>query len=796
MAIKRYNDDDGSYAPKRSRNEAEYNDYDDGEDDYDGGEIVIPKAAGARLEADMSTLSANDRLSSRFRSDVDGKVHDYAKLVLKPDHQFRPLYVAPDGRIFLESFSPIYQRAYDFLIAIAEPVCRPRVIHEYNLTAYSLYAAVSVGLQTDDIISVLERLSKTPLPNGIIQYIRLCTTSYGKAKLVLKQNHYFIESAFPQNLQMLLKDNTIRNARVAGQEMQTSDAPKGKDLQVAGLRPKQPGTDQDAPDMADLPEDLCRSLVEKDDEDDEEDVATAKVHSFEINKELVEDVKRTCLMVDMPLLEEYDFRNDTYNVNLDIDLKPSTVLRPYQEKSLAKMFGNGRARSGIIVLPCGAGKTLTGVSIACTIKKSTLVLCTSGVSVDQWAEQFKMWSTVRHDNVVQFMANRKDDFKDTSVTVSTYNMIAHQRQRAPEAQKLMQKISGMEWGLLILDEVHVVPANMFRKVLTSVQAHCKVGLTATLVREDDKITDLNFLIGPKLYEANWMDLQNAGYLAKVRCNEVWCSMTPEFYSKYLDTSGKQRSLLWVMNPNKFRTCQFLCRMHERRGDKIIVFSDNVFCLRQYATKLKCPYIDGDTGHPERTKILSSFVKNPMLNIIFLSKVGDTSIDLPDANVLIQISSHYGSRRQEAQRLGRILRAKKGRPKPKEGEFNAFFYSLVSKDTQEMYYSAKRQQFLVEQGYTFDVITDVMSGEDTSQLLLGAESEQRDWLTMTIEAMERSASDAKLLAEDFDPDADLGRRGNVTRTKGNMSAVSGGSGISYIEYKAPRNKLFKDRYRKN
>ena len=237
-----------------------------------------------------------------------------------------------------------------------------------------------------------------------------------------------------------------------------------------------------------------------------------------------------------------------------------------------------------------------------------------------------------------------------------------------------------------LVQVHVVPANTFRRVISVAKSHCKLGLTATLVREDEKITDLNFLIGPKLYEANWMDLARGGYIANVQCAEVRCPMTEEFYAEYLKKeNSKKKQALCVMNPNKFRACEFLIRFHEQeRGDKIIVFSDNIFSLEKYATKLHKPMIHGETKHTERTKILEAFKTRKDYNTVFLSKVGDNSIDIPEANVIIQISSHAGSRRQEAQRLGRILRAKgtlQDRMAGGKEENNAFFYSLVSTDTQ-------------------------------------------------------------------------------------------------------------------
>lgn len=259
-------------------------------------------------------------------------------------------------------------------------------------------------------------------------------------------------------------------------------------------------------------------------------------------------------------------------------------------------------------------------------------------------------------------------------------MVTQTRSRSHDAQKMMDFMQSREWGLMILDEVHVVPASIFRKVTHSIATHSKLGLTATLLREDDKITDLNFLIGPKLYEANWMELADQGHIAKVQCAEVWCPMTTEFYQEYLRESSRKRALLYIMNPRKFQACQFLIDYHEKRGDKVIVFSDNVYALKAYALKLDKFYIYGGTPQTERLRVLENFQHNERVNTIFLSKIGDTSLDLPEATCLIQISSHYGSRRQEAQRLGRILRAKR---RNDEG-FNAFFYSLVSKDTQEMY----------------------------------------------------------------------------------------------------------------
>ncbi|KAJ2793588.1 DNA repair helicase RAD25 [Coemansia guatemalensis] len=230
-----------------------------------------------------------------------------------------------------------------------------------------------------------------------------------------------------------------------------------------------------------------------------------------------------------------------------------------------------------------------------------------------------------------------------------------------------------------------------------------------------------------------------------------------------------------MNPNKFRACQYLINFHNGRGDKIIVFVDNVFSLITYAKTLGLPYIYGGTPQRERMRILKNFQNNPLLNTIFLSKVGDTSLDLPEATCLIQVSSHYGSRRQEAQRLGRILRAKR---RNDEG-FNAFFYSLVSKDTQEMLYSTKRQQFLIDQGYSFKVITQLEGIDDCPGLVYGDVDSQKKLLHTVKMASE---SDAALEKEDAAPGGpkDAAGGNGVRRTAGSLKGLSGASNMAYME----------------
>jgi DNA excision repair protein ERCC-3 len=391
-------------------------------------------------------------------------------------------------------------------------------------------------------------------------------------------------------------------------------------------------------------------------------------------------------------------------------------------------------------------------------------------------------------------------------------MVSFAGKRSAQAQEIMDIITGREWGLLLMDEVHVVPAKMFRRVVGSVKAHCRLGLTATLVREDDKISDLSFLIGPKLFEANWMDLTAQGFLANVQCVEVWCPMTAPFMKEYLMSSNsKLRQMLYVMNPSKLRATEFLVRFHEERGDKIIVFSDLVYSLKMYAEMLKKPLIYGETPEKERQAILGTFRTNDALRTICISKVGDTSIDLPEANVIIQVSSHFGSRRQEAQRLGRILRPKSYTQQDgsNRSSFNAFFYTLVSSDTQEMFYSAKRQQYLIDQGYTFKIVTNLCERADDEALkhgyayatpeddrkvlrtVLTSETDLEKEQRFEDNAIRKNNSDGAALA-----DATVKRTAGIT-----MAQLSGGSGLRYREVSSSasgatkRHPLFRKRQRR-
>ncbi|KCZ75915.1 hypothetical protein H311_03096, partial [Anncaliia algerae PRA109] len=285
------------------------------------------------------------------------------ELKLKPDHINKPLFTNYNCNIILETFSPNARQATDFLIAVAEPITRPSQIHEYKITPYSLYAAVSVGLTTEDILQTLDSFSKNYLPKGLITFIKECTLSYGKLRLIIKRGGYIIESEKESIIKYLKNDNLIKKC------LKFNETEKAENLS-----------------------------------EDEE-----IFDKLEIQNEKIEIVKKRCIELDYPLIEEYDFKNDT-SKNLEIDLKDSVQIRTYQEVSLNKMFGNSRARSGIIVLPCGSGKTLVGITAICTIKKSTIILCSSAVSVEQWKQQILLFTNIKN-SICRFTSDKKEIFE-------------------------------------------------------------------------------------------------------------------------------------------------------------------------------------------------------------------------------------------------------------------------------------------------------------------------------------------------------------------------------------------------
>jgi DNA excision repair protein ERCC-3 len=283
----------------------------------------------------------------------------------------------------------MYAKAYDFVISIAEPVNRAHFIHEYKISTYSLYAAVSLGLDTDSIITALNRLSKVPVDIEVEDFIRQNTESYGKVKLVLKEDKYYLEATDSSELKRMMGD----------EELSSCFAGSTFDVTIDKTTPKFKRDDREG------------AQAEAGDEDEDGDdpwgngeEGDGNVSRIQVHGHRVRDVKKRCSMLHLPVLEEYDFRNDSKNPSLNIQLRPTVCVRAYQAKSLSKMFGGGRARSGIIVLPCGAGKTLVGISAATTVNKQILVVTSSSVAVEQWRCEFLKFTTIKPEAITCFQA--------------------------------------------------------------------------------------------------------------------------------------------------------------------------------------------------------------------------------------------------------------------------------------------------------------------------------------------------------------------------------------------------------
>lgn len=438
-------------------------------------------------------------------------------------------------------------------------------------------------------------------------------------------------------------------------------------------------------------------------------------------------------------LPDFYYNSDTTCNRLELPLQPNVEIRPYQREALEAIVDTTNpdpkqhfARSGIIVLPCGAGKTLTSILVANAIQKPILVVCSTIIAAEQFSKEFLRFTSLMASKTGMFAGAKKWPYNGPAgVLFTTYTMLVDNKSRTADSKRMSNFIDKTEWGLIILDEVHCVPANNFAKAIAKIKAKVRLGLTATMLREDEKIGDLETLVGPTLYHAKWKELADKGYIAKVICTQVESDMNPYIQRAHdgVQTQGgllghghHLKSLLAILSPTKMQICQRLIQYHEAKGDKVLVYCDHIDALKLYAEKVNRPFIYGGTPTEEARQLLSRFqidvpsvekeedltwnqiatrrsLKAKQINTLFLSRIGDTSLDLPAATVLIQVSSHFGSRRQEAQRLGRVLRAKKRNEKG----FYSRFYTLVTNATHEMSFSEKRRQFLEEDcGYGYQI----------------------------------------------------------------------------------------------
>ncbi|MCA9425145.1 MAG: helicase-associated domain-containing protein, partial [Candidatus Omnitrophica bacterium] len=364
-------------------------------------------------------------------------------------------------------------------------------------------------------------------------------------------------------------------------------------------------------------------------------------------------------------------------------------LRYYQEQSAAAFHQGGRAEggSGVIVLPCGAGKTVVGITAMDLLQTKTLILATNVVALRQWRDEILDKTTVSEDDIAEYSGESK---KFAPITIATYQIITYRKDKEGPFPHF-GLFNAQNWGLIIYDEVHLLPAPVFR-VTAEIQSRRRLGLTATLVREDGLEEDVFSLIGPKRYDVPWKELEQKGWIATAQCHELRIPLHPKVRLDYAASENRTKFRIASENPNKMKVIEDLLEKHQE--DRVLIIGQYLEQVREISQKLKSPLITGQTPNARRVELFEAF-RTGEIKFLVVSKVANFAIDLPDANVAIQVSGTFGSRQEEAQRLGRILR-------PKASGKRAEFYTVVTRDTVEQEFATKRQLFLTEQGYSYEI----------------------------------------------------------------------------------------------
>ncbi len=539
----------------------------------------------------------------------------------------QPLIVQSDRSLLLEVSSPGFEAARDDLGRFAELEKSPEHIHTYRITALSLWNAAATGTNAGWVIEALHRHARYGVPDNVIADIEELMSRFGKLRLVAGQDGGpLILEVDDENIRRELS----KNKSVAGL------------LEVAGDR-------------------------------------------FHVQPLARGSLKQRLARLGYPVDDRVGFVDGDA---LSVSFRDETLggepfcLRPYQEAAVAA-FGESGLGHGVVVLPCGAGKTVVGMGAMIREGCETLILCTSITAVRQWISELLDKTSLTRDQIGEYSGSRK---QIRPVTIATYSVLTH---RKGERFTHFELFSSRQWGLIIYDEVHLLPAPVFR-ITAEIQARRRLGLTATLVREDGNETDVFSLIGPKRYDVPWKEMEHDGFIAEASCHEIRVEMPDDLKVSYAASADlpQLQFRLASENPAKDAAVEKLVDQHE--GEGILVIGTFLAQLERLARTLKAPLITGKVAQRERERLYDAFRAGQVRTLV-VSKVANFSVDLPDASVCIQVSGSYGSRQEEAQRLGRILRPKKR---------GAFFYTLVSRGSSEMRFAMNRQLFLTEQGYRY------------------------------------------------------------------------------------------------
>jgi DNA excision repair protein ERCC-3 len=561
-----------------------------------------------------------------------------------------PLIVQGDRSVLVEVDNPRYAEARDALAPFAELEKSPEHIHTYRLTPLSLWNAAAAGMSAQAMLDVLGRYSKFPLPSNLAPDIAELVSRYGRVKLERATDR---PEGAPPALRLVCQDVPL--------------------LEELARQPR-----------------VREYLGERLDN-----------HSFLVEAGFRGVLKQALIAVGYPA---EDLAGYTEGAALPIHLRSLARsglpfhVRDYQRDAADIFYAGGDVRggSGVIVLPCGAGKTIVGIAAMALMQRSALVLTTGITAVKQWHREILDKTDLTEEHIAEYTGESKDI---GPITLATYQILTYRPEKS-EVFPHFRLFDQRDWGLIIYDEVHLLPAPVFR-VTAHIQARRRLGLTATLVREDGREADVFSLIGPKKYDVPWRELETKGWIAEATCSEIRVAMPEPLRMEYAVAEWRNKYRIASENPAKDDVVA--CLLDRYPDSRVLIIGQYLKQLRQLRKRFNIPLITGQTSNSEREELYDKFRRGEVRSLI-LSKVGNFALDLPDANVLIQVSGTFGSRQEEAQRLGRILR-------PKSGGEVAHFYTLVSRDTREQDFAHHRQLFLTEQGYSYAILDGAELLED-------------------------------------------------------------------------------------
>jgi DNA excision repair protein ERCC-3 len=561
-----------------------------------------------------------------------------------------PLIIQSDLTILLEVDSPRYLEARGHLAKFAELVKMPEHVHTYRITSLSLWNACAAGLEVEAVVGALLDLSKYPPAQSVVPQLREMASRFGALRL--------------------------ERLECGG----------------LGLRILRPGLAEELAQHASL-KNLLGGLLE--------------AGLFSVEAPWRGPLKRALANLGWPVEDRAGF---SAGAALPMALRKTCIsgqdlrLRDYQQAAAHHFREGNLGGAGVVVLPCGAGKTVVGLVCMVELGMHTLILASSVTAARQWRQEILDKTTLSADDLGEYSGERKEI---KPVTIATYQVLTHRDAKArrgggghslPEQEhgrapsfSHFRLFDAQEWGLVIYDEVHLLPAPLFQ-ASASVQARRRLGLTATLIREDGLETDVFALIGPKLFDIPWRELESAGWIAPALCTEIRIPMPGHLLLDYATCGARQQPQAAAANPAKTDWARALLELHP--GEPTLIIGTYLNPLKRLADALAIPVMDGSLSQSKREALLSDF-RSGKVPVLAVSKVANSSIDLPDASVAIQISGQFGSRQEEAQRLGRILRPKDGR--------RAHFYTLVTADSVEQDFALRRQLFLCEQGYEYRLL---------------------------------------------------------------------------------------------